>query len=139
MKAFATRGLLLAALGAAVVAFSGGSPVGANAAADDVTIKIVMEKVNKSGVCKGLGDGLKAKEPKWDELATKSKEVVPLAKAMVKNKPPKGEDASWKKFAEDYAKAAEDLDKAIAAKDVPAALAAHKVLANCNGCHKAHK
>ncbi len=137
MKKFGMRCAVMAVLGVAMMVFSGNKQVVANA--DDVSIKVVMEKVNKSGVCKALGDGLKAKEPKWDELAVKSKAVVPLAAAMVKNKPPKGDEASWKKFSEDYAKAAVDLDKAIAAKDAPAALAAHKILANCAGCHKVHK
>lgn len=139
MKRFGMRCAAVAVLGVAMVAFSLSTKTVVAANADEVTIKIVMEKVNKSGMCKALGDGLKAKEPKWDDLAVKTKELVPLAAAMPKNKPAKGDEASWKKFAEDYAKAAVDLDKAVAAKDVKAAQEAHKVLANCAGCHKVHK
>ena len=138
MKNLAMRCAVLAVLGAAMVVCSTSSSVTA-ANADDITIKVVMKKVNKDGLCKALGMGLAAKEPKWDDLATKSKELLPLAKAMPENKPPKGSEESWKKFATAYAKAAEDLDKAVADKDAKAALAAQKVIAACGPCHAAHR
>jgi hypothetical protein len=137
MKKLAMRCAVLAVLGAAMVVCSTSSMTAANA--EDITIKVVMKKVNKDGLCKALGTGLAAKEPKWDELATKSKELLPLAKAMPNNKPPKGDEESWKKFATAYAKAAEDLDKAVADKDAKAALAAQKVIAACGPCHMAHR
>lgn len=139
MKHFVVRCLAVAALGAAAVYFAGTpTPVAANA--DEPTIKDVMQRANgKDGVCKALGTGLKVEEPKWDDLHAKAKELVPLAKAMEKQTPPKGTADSWKKFTTAYTKAAEDLEKATAAKDAKSADAAMKVLANCTGCHTAHR
>ncbi|MCE9532369.1 MAG: cytochrome C [Planctomycetes bacterium] len=140
MKRFAVRFAVVAALGVAMVVFTGSSSTVANNAAEP-SIKDVMTKVNKGkpSLCAELKGGVSAKEPKWDELATKAKELTPLAKALGANKPPKGDDASWKKFTDAYAKAAEDLEKAIGAKDAKAAGAAMKVISNCGGCHGAHK
>lgn len=139
MKQLAVRCLAVAVLGAAVVYFGGRpEPVAANA--DEPTIKDVMQRANgKDGVCKALGTGLKVDEPQWDDLHAKAKELVPLAKAMEKQTPPKGTPESWKRYTTAYTKAAEDLEKATQAKDAKAADAAMKVLTNCMGCHTAHR
>jgi hypothetical protein len=140
MKRFAVRFAVVAALGAAMIIFASGStPLAANNA-DDPAVKEIMQKANgKDGICKGIGSGLKLKEPKWDDLNAKAKELVPLAKAMGKNKPPKGDEESWKKFTSAYAKAAEDLETATDKKDAAGAAAAMKVLTACTGCHAAHR
>ncbi len=139
MRKFGVRCAVLAALGVAMVVFSNsGSITAANNA--EPTIKEIMQKVNggKPSLCAQLG-AVKKEDPKWDELAAKAKELVPLAKAMGANTPPKGDAESWKKLTANYAKAAEDLDKAIAAKDVKAATEAHAVIANCGVCHTPHR
>jgi hypothetical protein len=140
MKCFAVRCAVLAAFGVALVAFSSGQTTAANA--DDPTIKQIMQKVNGGkgvSLCKACNDGVKAEEPKWDELAVKAKTLVPLAKAMSKNKPPKGDEDSWKKFSEGYAKAAEDFEAAVDKKDAKAAQTAMATIADCRGCHTAHR
>jgi hypothetical protein len=138
MKRFAVRCSALALLGLAVVVFS--SPSTAANLADEPTIKEVMKKVNsKDGLCKAIGTGVNAKEPKWDEISEKAKALVPLAKALGKNKPPKGTEESWTKLSGGYAKAAEDLEKAAADKDAKAAKAAFKTISDCKGCHSLHK
>jgi len=136
MKRFAIRCSALALLGLGVALFSSPSTA-ANLA--DPDIKEIMKKVNKDGLCKAIGTSLKAKEPKWDDLADKAKELVPLAKALGKNKPPKGTDDSWTKLSGGYAKAAEDLEKAVSDKDAKAASAAFKTISDCKGCHSLHK
>jgi cytochrome c556 len=131
------RCAVVAALGVAMLVFSDNSA--ANNFADP-TIKDVMQLVNgKNGICKGIGSGLKMEQPKWEDLQAKAKELVPLAKALSKNKPPIGDEESWAKFTTSYAKAAEDLEKAATAKDAKACADAMKVIADCGGCHKAHR
>lgn len=131
---------MVALLAASILYVGGTSGSAAQKDKDAPTIKEIMKAVNNPGtLCKDLGGLVKAKEPKWDDIATKAKELVPLAKALGKNKPPKGDDESWKKFTTAYAEAAEKLEKAAKDKDAAAALAAHKVIANCGGCHGAHK
>jgi hypothetical protein len=138
MKRFAVRFAVLAAFGVALVVYNASNTTAANLA--DPEIKEVMQKVNgKGGICGMCKAGLKAEEPKWDELAEKAKDWVPLAKALGKNDPPKGDKESWKKLTDGYAKAAEDLEKACKDKDVKAANAAMKTLTACAGCHTPHR
>ncbi len=144
MKRFAVRCAVVAALGVAMVVFSNGTTtVAANA--DEITIKDVMKKVNKDGLCKAINEGVgnskkvKVDTPKWDELAENAKTLVPLAKALGNNKPPLGTEESWKKFTTAYAKAAEDFEAAVKDKNQNKAKAAAAVIANCAGCHSAHR
>ena len=145
MKRFAVRSLVVAAFGVAMlVVNSGSTPVSANNAADP-EIKTVMKKVNTDGLCKAINEGIgnskkvKVDTPKWDELAEKAKELVPLAKALGNNKPPMGSDESWKKFTTAYAKAAEDFEAAVKDKDQAGPRRRRRVIANCGGCHDAHR
>jgi len=136
---FTVRCAVVAALGIAMISFStSGTTTAANNNAE--SIKEVMQKVNgKGGIGGQLKSGVAAKEIKWDEVSKNAKALIPLAKDLAAGKPPKGDDASWKKYTEAYVKAAEDLDKAATAKDAKAAGDALKVLNNCGGCHGAHK
>lgn len=141
MKRFLVRGVALAVLVGAigVCASLDTTPVRA-----DEDIKKAMSTINKAPkgqdtLCKMLKNGVDAKEPKWDELTEKVKVVVPLAKSMVKAKPPYGTADSWEKFSTAYAKAAEDLETAIGKKDAKAAQTAMATIANCMGCHTAHR
>ena len=145
MKRFAVRFAVVAALGVAMMMINGSAaPVAANNA-DDPDIKEVMKKVNSAGLCKAINEGVgnskkvKVDTPSWDDLAVKVKELVPLAKALGKNKPPMGTEESWKKFTSAYAKAAEDLEAAVKDKNHDKAKAAAAVIANCAGCHAAHR
>ena len=135
MKRFAVTCAGLAALGVAMVACS--NMTAANNLADP-TIKEVMQKVNGKAGLKGAIDA-DIKGAKWDDLTTKAKELVPLAKALGKNEPPKGDKESWKKLTDSYAKAAEDLQAAAEKKDATAAAAAFKGLTGCMACHSVHR
>jgi surface antigen len=87
---------------------------------DKVSIKVVMQKAMKGGLCTKVATG-KANE---DE----KKQLVELFTAMSKNEPPKGDAESWKaktKALVDAAKAG-DGD-------------ALKKAANCAACHSEHK
>jgi hypothetical protein len=136
MKRFAVTCAGFTALCVAIVASS--SMTAANNLADP-TIKEVMKKVNtgKDGLKSVIDADIKA--AKWDDLTTKAKELVPLAKALGKNDPPKGDKESWKKLTDAYAKAAEDLEAAAEKKDATAAAAAFKGITGCMACHSVHR
>jgi hypothetical protein len=113
--------LVVAVLGIALLAtFS--------ASADDAapSIKDVMKKCMKGGLCKKVADGDASDEEKA--------ELVVMFTAMSKAKPPKGEADSWKEKTAALVKAA----TAAKAGDEGAG-AALKKAANCMACHKAHK
>lgn len=140
MKSFAVRCSVVAVLGLAMVVCA--KQTKAANLADDPDIKTIMKKCNagKGAICSKVGADLKATEPKWDEVSDLVKDWVPLAKALGKNDPPKGDKESWKKLTDAYAKAADDLEKATKDKDLTAAKAAYKTLSTgCTGCHKLHK
>ena len=139
MKRFAVRFAVLSALGVAMLAFTSSDNSSANNLADPTTKEIMQKANGKGGLAKALSTGLKDKEPKWEDLAAKAKELTPLAKALGGNKPPKGDAEAWKKLTDEYAKAAVDLEDAIAKKDQKAAIAAMKPISACMDCHKAHK
>lgn len=104
-------------------------------------IKEVMRKLHKGAesLRAHVGKALKSGSPNWGEIQTDTKVYATLAEALGKNQPPKGDAASWKKLTTEYAKNAKALDDAAKQKDRESAQAAYNKLANCTGCHKAHK
>jgi cytochrome c556 len=80
------------------------------------------------------------KGEKWDDATTNAKALAVFGEALGKNKPPKGDEKSWKALTEKYAKNTKAVLTAVEKKD---AAAANKALAaigsSCGGCHKAHK
>lgn len=113
---------------------------GAAASADDKvpTIKEIMVKGHKGTdayIAKIKAD---AKDGKWDEAKDYAKTLVVFGEALGKNKPPKGDDASWEKLSKKYSESTKAVLKAVEEKD---AAATNKALGtiNCGECHKAHK
>lgn len=106
-------------------------------------IKTIMVKLNKpsTGLYSNIGAELRSDTPDWAEIQPQAKEEAKLTAALGKLKPPKGDAASWAKLTKEYAANAAALDKAIAAKDQPAAKAAFAKLGEkaCDACHKAHR
>ena len=94
----------------------------------DVTIKEVMKKAHtgKPKLCEKVATGKASKEEK--------QELLDLYTALSKDKPPKGEEDSWKEKTGALVAAA----KACVAddKDGPDKL---KKAVNCKACHEAHK
>lgn len=98
-------------------------------AADDkkpAPIKEVMKTCMKGGLCKKVADGKASDEEK--------KKLVAMFEDLSKNKPPKGDEESWKKLTS----ALVDAAKACAEGKEGAGAALGKA-ANCAGCHKGHK
>jgi hypothetical protein len=90
------------------------------------TIKEVMKACMKGGLCKKVADGKATEEEKA--------KLVECFEALAANKPPKGEDASWKEKTAALVAAAKDC-----AAGKEGAGAALGKAANCMGCHSAHK
>jgi surface antigen len=86
----------------------------------EVTIKLVMQKAMKGGLCTKVATGKASDDEK--------KQLVMLFEGMAMIKCPKGDEADWKA----KTKALVDAAKA----DDGAAL---KKAANCMACHKEHK
>ena len=87
---------------------------------DPVAIKVVMQKAMKGGLCSKVWKGEASEEER--------KQLVALFTDLNKNKPPKGDEASWK----EKTKALLDAAKANDGKALQKA-------ANCNACHNEHK
>lgn len=120
-KTVLLSGAMLAMIaGLAVVAASGEAQE-----APKHTIKIVMQKAMKGGLCGKVASGKATDEEK--------KELIELFTALHANKPPKGEEASFKE------KAKALLDGAKAAAEDSKKGGALKKAANCKACHEAHK
>jgi hypothetical protein len=89
-------------------------------------IKDVMKKAMKGPLLKKVAGG--------NASDAEKKELHGMLVALGKNKPPKGDANSWKKFTTALAKAG----KAAVDGDADAG-AALKKAANCKGCHSKHK
>jgi hypothetical protein len=79
-------------------------------------------------------DGLMKKVAAGDGSKEDAEKLVKLYEALEENKPPKGDEESWKKQTKAMIDAAED-----AVKGEKGAGDALKKAANCAECHKAHK
>jgi cytochrome c556 len=134
MKTVSTLAAGLALLAVAALATS---VVGADKAP---SIEEIMTTAHdeENGLLELIDKGLKGE--KWADVTKKTKELVPLAEALGKNKPPKGPAASWKKLSDEYVAQAKSLDAAAAKKDKATATKALETLQkSCLTCHKAHK
>lgn len=111
--------LMAAVLGVALVGFS-------NTAHADATVKAVMKKCMKGGLCKKVASGQASAEEKEALLAA--------FKKMASAKPAKGDAESWKAKTTALVKAAQ-----AAVDGADGAGAALGKAANCKSCHSVHK
>lgn len=109
-----------------LVGFVGLTLVGAADEKPKYTIKDVMKKAMKGGLCKKCASGMASDDEK--------KELVEMFEAMAKGKPPQGEEESWKK----KTKALVDAAKLVAKGDEGAGKKLGGA-ANCKSCHDIHK
>jgi hypothetical protein len=89
------------------------------------TIKVVMQKAMKGGLCGKVASGKATDDEK--------KLLIELFEALHAHKPPRGDEASFKE------KAKALLDGAKAAAEDSKKGGALKKAANCKACHEAHK
>jgi cytochrome c556 len=114
----------------------------APASADDKnpTTEEIMKKLNgKNGSHKLIGKALDA-GPDWETITKHAKIYADLAALLEKNKPEKGDAASWKKLSEAYAKDAKTLSDAAAKKDTEKVKETFgKLKESCDTCHENHR
>jgi cytochrome c556 len=110
---------------------------GANA--DEKTpmeIKACMKCQNKA---KNAIDSA-AKKKEWDKAAESSKTWLAAAGDLGKNKPPVGDDKSWKEQTEKYVSNVKAVDTAISKKDGDAVTKALATVGtSCKECHPKHR
>ena len=90
------------------------------------SIKDVMKEHKKGGLKDKLSDGTATAEEK--------KKAVEMYTEMAKNKPPKGDDDSWKKLNDSLIAAVKDVESG---KD--GGVDAYKKAVACKACHDNHK
>ena len=133
--------LVAALVGGCLFAFvlAGSTPV----SADDSTpsIEDIMKKLNgKNGSHKLINKALESDPPDWEVIGKHAKIYADLAALLEKNKPEKGDAASWKKLSEAYAKEAKTLSDAAAKKDAEKVKETFvKLKESCDTCHENHR
>lgn len=78
-----------------------------------------------------------AKGGKWDDASKTAKAWLEAAGDLSKNKPPKGDEDSWKTHCTKYVETVTAVSAAIDKKDAEGVTKALKL--DCGGCHGAHK
>lgn len=87
-----------------------------------------------------IGKQAKGKDVKWEDIQTQTAEWVKVAEDLGKNKPPKGDEKSWKEQTDKYLATVKAIHEAAEKKD---SAGINKGLgtigASCGGCHGKHK
>ena len=100
--------------------------------------EIMKRHTGAKSLLKGVG--VQVKEGKWEEAKDGAKMLKAFGESLGKNKPPKGEETSWKKLTEQYKENTAAVAKAVDKKDAKGATdALGKIGKSCMGCHKMHK
>ena len=128
------RPLALSALAAALL-------LGAAPADKAPTVKEIMEQANKpNGLFFDLKRDLRDDDPMWEDMKSRAQELLRLAEALPKAKPPQGDKESWARLTRDNLAKVKALAQAVENQDRKAARAAHdRVGAGCKGCHNIHR
>lgn len=132
------RAIAAIAVGAFALAVTIGGAA-AKPTADAWDTSEIMKKINGKG--KGAVDKAKAavKDGKWDD-ASKLVATLKHGEDLAKNKPNKGDSASWEKLTKAYAENTSGLAAAIEKKDKEAFDKSAKAIGgSCKSCHDAHK
>jgi cytochrome c556 len=108
--------------------------------ADPVSIHDIMAKghAGKKSLLSKIKEGVKGE--KWDDIAKEAKTFKSYGEDLGKNKPEKGDEASWKKLAEEYKKTTAAIAEGVEKKDQKAATKALETMGkSCKACHDVHK
>ena len=135
------RASLFAALGVVAMAIAYGSAASAGQKDKDEKVPDISEimikghKGTDAYIAKIKGA---AKDDKWEDAEKYAKTLAFFGENLGKNKPPKGDDKSWKTLTDAYAATTKVVYKGTMDKDLKAV---NKGLGgiNCGTCHKAHK
>jgi len=126
------KAAVVAAVAVALVYFTGAN-------ADEKTpmqVKACMKCQNKAR--NAIGSAAKSND--WDKAAESSKTWLAAASDMGKNKPPLGDEKSWKEQTDKYLTNVKAVDTAVGKKDSDAVAKALGTFgASCMGCHSKHR
>lgn len=113
--------------------------LGSATAADDVkpeNIKGCMAFQNK--VRKDIG--AQAKKGNWESVQKQTKDWLEVAKVLGSQKPPKGDEKSWKEITDKYAATVKSIEDAAEKKDADAVGKGLATIGSmCQGCHSKHR
>ena len=135
------RASLFAALGVFAVALSYGTAVTAGQKDKDDKVPDISEIMLKGH--KGTDAYINrikeaAKAEKWEDAQKYAKTLAFFGENLGKNKPPKGDDKSWKMMTDKYAETTKAVYKATEDKDAKA-VNTNLGAIDCRGCHGKHK
>jgi cytochrome c556 len=108
--------------------------------AEPTSVHDIMAKghAGKKSLFAQLKEGVKGE--KWDDIAKAAKTLKTYGEDLGKNKVEKGDEASWKKLAEEYKKTTVAIAEGVEKKDQKAATKALETLGkSCKACHDVHK
>ena len=133
--------LAAALVGGSLVAFVLAASTPASADDKNPTTEEIMKKLNgKNGSHKLINKALEANPPDWDLITKHAKIYADLSALLQKNKPEKGDAASWQKLSQAYAKEAKALSDAAAKKDTEKVKETFgKLKESCDTCHENHR
>jgi cytochrome c556 len=133
--------LAAALVGGSLVAFVLANSTPVSADDKNPTNEEIMKKINgKNGSHKLINKALEANPPDWNTITKHAKIYADLSALLEKNKPEKGDAASWKKLSQAYAKDAKALSDAAAKKDTQKAKEVFgKLKESCDTCHENHR
>ncbi len=108
---------------------------------DDSPIEKIMEQgFKKGGLRQQIDNEVKKDSPNWPDVEKKANELKKLCDALCKEKPPRGEAASWKNLTEALAKNTKSLSDAAGRKDQANAKSfIAKINNSCKECHNRHQ
>lgn len=122
------------------VLFTAGAILAEPRPADDfASVHDIMKKGHgKKGLLNQVKEGVKGE--KWDDLAKPAAELKKFGDDLGKNKPDKGEDASWGKLTGEYKTMMLAIASGVEKKDAKATNEAlTKMNKSCKACHDGHK
>lgn len=134
-----TKVALAGAFGLLAVVLAQSASVRAEDKKDDKapTVKEIMAKGHKGTDALMAKIKTEAKDGKWEEAVSHAKALAVFGEHLGKNKPNKGDAASWEKLTKKYAESTKAALKATEDKDAKAVNKA--LMINCKECHDAHK
>jgi cytochrome c556 len=84
--------------------------------------------------------GAQAKKGNWESIQKQTEEWMSVAKTLGSQKPPKGDERSWKELTDKYAATVKSIDDAADKKDAAAVTKGLAAIgAMCQGCHGKHR
>jgi cytochrome c556 len=131
---FSLKIVLIAALAGGLAYL--GSPASADEPVKPENIKGCMAFQNK--VRKDIG--AQVKKGNWESVQKQTEDWLSVAKTLSAQKPPKGDEKSWKEITEKYSATVKSIDEAADKKDADGVTKGLATVGTmCQGCHSKHR